>query len=407
MGISSLFGSKPNYTTVIAVDADEKELVFYSIEDGGEPVTERKKIKSRLFDKEFFEIFAQELDEYSKLHPTVQARELTVVLPDMCVSLDSVAVPTMRGGKSADALNVSLEQFYKNHGELKINTALAMSNKQYSTYATSVIRNDILTKIYSTCAPIKMVPSQITFESAAITNSVSSLQSKLKNSSYLLMDLKEGKTKIVFVVKGRTAGFYELPFGYEILHTSRLAAEDMIFDHSVADLVVLNAKEKARAKQLTMAGGDNSDATQMADALNGDDDEFEEDDPLTTAPSSDDTEYKTMGRKQARHLPKFMLRPTPKDDDGFIYENFRIFIKWALNLIAENQRITAQGAPEAVYVNLPPKYEGVFEATNLEEEENGIKFVSLDIWDGNESVASNLEIYGGLYPSSANKVNVF
>ena len=56
---------------------------------------------------------------------------------------------------------------------------------------------------------------------------------------------------MAYIVKGKVCGCYPLPFGYSMLYKSRLAAEDLLFDHSSGELLVLNAKERAKSHALT------------------------------------------------------------------------------------------------------------------------------------------------------------
>ena len=43
-------------------------------------------------------------------------------------------------------------------------------------------------------------------------------------------------------------------------------------------------------------------------------------------------------QRVARKLPKFMQRPTPTNARDFVYENFRIFVKWALSYLRGNEK---------------------------------------------------------------------
>ena len=54
-----------------------------------------------------------------------------------------------------------------------------------------------------------------------------------------------------FSNKGRTIGSYFLQYGYKILESNKLVYENMLSNHDLAEITVLNAKEKAKAKQLT------------------------------------------------------------------------------------------------------------------------------------------------------------
>ena len=105
-------------------------------------------------------------------------------------------------------------------------------------------------------------------------------------------------------------------------------------------------------------------------------------------------------KKKARKLPKFMQREIPESAEGILYENFRIFEKWALTLIGGNEKLTEIAKPGFVCVNIPDDLAYVLNKVNEEEKENGISFTALPRGNADSAVTSNLELYGGLFPKS-------
>ena len=238
-----------------------------------------------------------------------------------------------------------------------------------------------------------------------MVNGAFALNAKLKNGTFLLLDIKETASRFAFVNKGRTVGSYALPFGYSMLYKSRLAAEDLLFDHAGGELLVLNAKEKAKAKQLTMMGEEvlaDEDAQDLEQVMQPAG-ESEDSDLFGSNPYGD-------GKKTGRKLPKFMLRDAPTDRDGFVFENFRIFMKWTLDLIARNSDITAQGTIDTVYVNIPRAFNFLYDMVNGEAAENKVKFAPLltgASFDASAACARDLELFGGFYVRQYNKINNF
>ena len=101
-----------------------------------------------------------------------------------------------------------------------------------------------------------------------------------------------------------------------------------------------------------------------------------------------------------------MIRPTPTGGrNAFVEENFRVFIKWTLDFIRSNASVTAFGAPEAVYVNLPKEYDFLYDAVNKYESEHKIKFLPVTASQVQENIRDNLELFGGFYAKQVNKVN--
>ena len=136
-----------------------------------------------------------------------------------------------------------------------------------------------------------------------------------------------------------------------------------------------------------------------------DDDEDEDEEPETASAEQPAFSGK-LRKKTPRKLPKYMQRPEPTEREGFVYENFRVFVKWTLEFIANNAGITSLGAPEAVYVNMPREFSFLYDMVNEEEEENGIRFAPL-AEEQNELVLKNLELYGGFFAKQMNKFNSF
>ena len=121
-----------------------------------------------------------------------------------------------------------------------------------------------------------------------------------------------------------------------------------------------------------------------------------------------ETHADTSAKKSSRKLPKFMLRETPKDQNGYIYENFRIFLKWTLELLANNSKITSLGEIDTVYVNMPKEFGFLFDMINAEANENKVKFVPLNNDASNSpSFLSALELFGGFQVEQYNKINNF
>ena len=99
-----------------------------------------------------------------------------------------------------------------------------------------------------------------------------------------------------------------------------------------------------------------------------------------------------------------MLRDIPETPEGIAYENFRIFIKWALTLIDSNKKLTELGAPEFVSVNIPDDLSFLIDMANEETcgGEGAISFSILPTAQAAPIVSANLELYGGLFSKQIN-----
>ncbi len=416
-------GNKNSNSLAIAIEPSKIKFYYMSAGDKNTLTTTEYDYKPYIFSAGFYgELTAKAADYLAKNPSVANDTNITVVVPDSGVATDTLLIPTMSRHKLNESLAVAIEGSYRKHADLEVNSFMSMQNKRQTLYSLVIMRKDLLKWITAACNEAKLKPNMVTHSAACTANAVCQLNPKLRASSYMFMDIREEKTNVVFVIKGRAAGYYPLPFGYSILQKKHVVSEDMLFEHSVAELVVLNAKEKAKAKQLTMMQDDTlqgqaEELSQEADSANADanantnaeqeTEEYDEFEEMAEKAALNDTTIKTLPKKVPRKLPKFMLRPDPTTEEETAYENFRIFVKWALNLIRANDKIKLQGALETVYVNMPQNFSHVIDKANEEKDENGITFTYFDIHSEKNSIARNLDAFGALFPATVNTVSVF
>ena len=419
-----------NIESVIGIDADREIVSLYSItgSDKSSINYQMSGFKAKPFSHEFYDKLGAILGQFREDHPNIPMQKVSIVLPDSAVLTDMVNLPAINKKAIDSSLAASLSNIYGNSSDIKFNRMLVNQSKQMVTYAISGVRKDILLNLQKACAEHQIAVGTITYASSAATNAAMAVNPKLKTGSFVLLDIDEESAKIIFVVKGKTLGFYSLPFGYKMLYKTRVMAEDLIFDHTPAELLIMNAKAKAKAKHIALE--EEADDTVVEEApevgeedelefpgrRKPDDEEDEIDEELESqlaeveAEEEESTETDPTGKKlkkTARKLPKFMLRPTPTNREGYMYENFRLFVKWTLEFIASNPAIASLGYPEAVYVNMPDEYNFLYDMVNLEEEDNGVRFLPLITEEEAEVVRKNLELYGGLFTKQFNGFNNF
>ncbi len=443
-----MFGNKLN--TVISINFQEKSIVFYSMTGDNRQSINIKRVlfRSSEPDEKFFKFFGEQLAEYGRENPSLQAAVVSVVVPDNAVVTDTVNIPAINRKAMDNGFELAMKTMYTNFDEMKTNKMLAASNKQYGTFFVTMIKKEFLSELNKTCVTNRFLPTFVTFPANTTVNAVGKLRPKFKRSSYLMLDIKENYTRVIFAVKGHAVGASVLPFGFEILSDKKVVAEDMLFDHSFADLTVINANERAKAKSLTMMAEDRSqtelepgDVVNIDGSITKEDgtviqtdgtiirpdgtvvppvENAQDDDGLVTGDDSnaqgdeddDGTPVEQGGFKAyqrvARKLPKFMQRPTPTNARDFVYENFRIFVKWALSYLRGNDQLTTLAEPEFVLVNMPAEYDFLFERVNADKAEQKIEFVSFDpAIEDNTTVTHNLELFGAFYSRNVNTTNNF
>ncbi len=397
--------ARNGFSTVIAIKPEDKQIAFYSGvgHDKNSIKYDVKPYKARNLDEEFYQEFMRCLTEYANSNPSYAGKSafVTVLVPNSLISTTSFNIPGINKKNTMNLFNVALESNYLNLKELRVNNSIVKQNKQYSTFCVTIARNQLLQKIYTACSGCNMFAKILTFEGSAAGCGAAVLNTKLANDTCILLDLKEVESTITFLSKGIALGCIDLPFGWSILNQSKPVAENMLFSHDVAELAVINAKEKAKAKQLTMMGGGESQegAESEGEGLLTD-----------SAPTQERTiaqTVKTLPRKTPRVLPKWMQRPLPDTQEGVAYENFRIFVKYVLEFIRANSRLTAIKDPSCVYVNMPEEFSFILPLVNEEAEENKIKFEDLGIKKEKPVIREHLELFGGLYADQFGSLNNF
>ena len=418
--------------TTFAIDTRRSTMHCFSM-IGTDPATIDHKVKSYtglITDEAFIGKFKDAVAEFVAETPSERVRMVSLVLPDNAVAMDAVNVPTMRNRNlTQNALGLTLGELYSNLGELKVRSQVAAQNKQFTTFTTAAVQKKLLSELYAVCAEHKLLVDTTTFASGSAAAAITALNPKMKTASYMLVDIKDVYTRFVFVAGGKATGYYILPFGLEFLARGKYVQEDMLFDHTLGELTVLNAREKAKAKKLTVLAEQSEEQEEETPAEpaapaqpqepDEDDEEIEDIEEPEPAPGVMEmigetfsmnagqriVTPKIMAKKAPRRLPKFMQRPIPETPEGITEENFRVFVKWALTLLASNDKLTNLGRPECVYVNIPQSLSFVLDKANEELEENGIEFKLLDNGEYDANVLVNLELYGGFFPRAINSAN--
>ncbi|MBP5313527.1 MAG: hypothetical protein J6Y65_01200 [Eggerthellaceae bacterium] len=440
-------------SNVIHVNMETKQFELYSMEERNlnSLVLDASPYKSKLFDDAFYDAFAASLDRWNERF-AFTGSSLVMLLPDRAVATNTFTVPTMRRNMQKSAVDNALEGLFKNKDELRISVSPIQSTKQTSTYLCTAIRNDIIAGLQAQLGQYKPASNIVTYESAAVARAVTALNPRTRNSTFLFMDIQKSCTHLVFIGKGNALASSTLPFGFSVLKSNKIVDDYMLFNHDVAQLAVLNARERARAKALTLMGDEGAMEAGMAIASsrretqeNAEDgkrlligfddhgapiyaDEEQKnvdranrasveagalvgfDDrglPIYAQSSADDSfeetqsassgaKIKVLPKKQPRKFPKYMLRPTPETTEQLVYENFRIFMKWALLSFEGNPQFASLCKPPLICVNMPEKLNFLYGMANAEAQENKVKFVSLGLDNQHPGVSRHLEFFGAL-----------
>lgn len=336
----------------------------------------------------FFAALANRLATYFSEKPLEPGSSVKVVLPDRMVAMDQISLPVMNKKLMKAAMQAEYESIYRNHKDLLMNSILYSQNKRFMQFNIVLLRRDVLSELYKALALGKAVDN-VTFSASSASNAVLSLRPKVRHNDFFFADVRENKTVLTIMSKGRAVGYASIPYGYRMISSGRVQYEALIADHDIGELAVIQAKEKAK-HQAAIHATDNSSQPQneQIDLL---------DDDLAM-------------RKGQKKLPKFLQRPAPETREGVAVENFRIILKWLLLYARQNKHAGNLPTPEFIMVNLPGEFNYVIEAFNAPEEkaEHGIELrpFNTDAELGSD-VCYNLDLFGAAFSQDYNKHNNF
>ena len=396
-----------NNQAVLYLDIRTNNVHYYVLSDG-KITHDTRNFSARPFSTEYFSKLMGVVSDFVSKYTPANAANTTIVLPDNAIFTNLATFPALKGNELKNTINTYLSSTFTNLDRLKIDTYNAISNKQFVTICLTGVISDVIYEVKRTCTEARLIANNITFASSATICAINNLSNKFKNETYVFLDIKNGFSRFVFVYKGKVVGFYSLPFGHEILIPNKMAAEDVLLYCPSAELIVLNAKEKAKQKALTMSSSSVIvEEEENNEEKNEDDLENSFSDVADNQPKPQDLTIKTLPKKTARKLPKYMLREVPEEDERKVYENFRIFLKWTLDLINSNEKVISMDKPENVFVNMPSEFDYLYDIINEESEENGIKFVSAGLNKEKDEIKHNLELYGGFFTKEYKKSTNF
>ena len=257
------------YMTVFGIDMRRGTFHQYNVlgDDVKSVVHTVQNYTGASFDEDFYKKFSDVVEKFVENNPSETVRKIAFVVPDEVVALDNVRLPMLRSQKLIqNSLNTKLSEIYLNRDNLEVRTFQAEKNRQYCTYSVAAIQAKVLNSLYTVCSENKLYADVLTYASASTVTAVSTLNPKWKNESYLFLDIKDVYSRFIFVANGRCVGFYPLPFGMEFLSAHKYVQEDMLFDHTMAELTVLNARERAKSKKLSVL--DDSHVGEMTESVN-------------------------------------------------------------------------------------------------------------------------------------------
>lgn len=454
--------------------------------------------QSRIFSDEFFEETQKLLEEYFVKKPSLQNLPAYVILPDQAVGFETFNLPNMGRAKMQQALDTELNNEYEGRQKgKKINQFVLAQNKQYTTIGAVYFDKKLIAQIYKLLTDVRVFPRETTYSGNALLSGALNFAPRLRGKNFVFADMHLDYTEIAVSSKGRTLGFAVIPHGTSLLKTDKVELEYMQTNHEVGEIAVINAREMARAKALTLAdeavdpsvipegatiedyavetpppahadegeeeadkaaaegeaagpaegveGRTAAEGTAAADSVTapadgaaagegaeeaagegapagnaegataegqGADDDFyesEEEEAKRLAEIAKEKLRKVkVYRKMPKRYPKFMMREPPVTEEGFLFENFRIIMKWILLYARQAELSEYTATPEFIVVNMPAELYGLLDRANEDMGEKGLQFRPFTAADKfSAEIKGNLNLYGCLFSKHFNKNHNF
>lgn len=311
------------------------------------------------------------------------------ILPHNLYGVDFVTLPAIKKVK-AESFKTELRSMYKNFDALTFLTSDLYTGKSSVTSRVVFVQKQVLESIRNSFQKINVTVDRFLPFGAAVLEGAAKLNSGVRKAPCFVLDMEEKYSYLAAYGKETLIGGMEIPFGVEALSDVRVMSERMLYQHDSAELLVINARERAKSTKLTMAI--NLEEAKIDDSVLSDEDEIPENPELPDltrvgeeqppADASENDEFddeedgedkpgqtqlpsiKTLRKSLVRQLPKFMQREVPTTPEGFVTENFRLFEKRIL-LLARDMALTEYyPRPEAVFLSMPQRYAFLAEEMN-------------------------------------------
>lgn len=331
------------------------------------------------------------------------------IMPHFMYGVDFITLPSIKKSHLGENFKTELRNMYKNYDELVFLSNEIYSAKASVTYSVFFTQKKVLADLRAAFAKVNINIVRFLPYGSTLACGAMKMNNAVRKSPCLILSLENNYGYIAAFGKDSLIGGLEIPFGIEALSDTRVMSERALYRDDSAELLVINARERAKSTKLTMAI--NIEDEKIDDSVQSDEDEetenkeenavsvseiaaINEENPelpdITKAgsenPDDDDDDddeddtpearnVKTLNKSAVRVLPKFMRRPTPETPQGFVMENFRLFERRILLTAREMSLSGYMPKPDTVYMFLPQKM--AFIADVMAHENPGLKWVNV------------------------------
>ncbi len=351
---------------VVYYDAAESAICIADLSPGG--IIKKISADASLISRgEYPSAFAAALQAVPKRGAPLS---VDFVLPHGMYGIDYITLPLIKRSQLGEAFKTELRSQYKNYDALSFTHTEVYIGKTSTTFCVAMAQKQLLAELKEVFARSNITIERFLPYGSVLLAGAIRMKPAMKKAPCLLLHVEDKHAYIAAYGKETLLGGISIPFGAEALSDSHVASERLLYHPDSAELLVINAKERAKATKLTMAI--NIEEEKIDDGVLSDEsEEGLESNPalpdLTrvgreqAAEDEDDSEVppemkiKTLRKSAVRSLPKFMLREAPVTPQGFVLENFRLFERRLLLTAREMSLAEYIPRPEAIFLSLPAR----------------------------------------------------
>ncbi len=352
----------------------------------------------------FSSALEEALESQGKLSESVSA---DFILPHFMYGVDFITLPSVKRGHIEDAYKAQLKSAYKNYSDLVFQKSEISTGKTV-TFRVIFVRRSLINELKEGFSKLGVNINRFIPQGVALYEGASKLESSVKKSPSVVLNIGDDESYIAAYSGDVLLGGVPVPFGLRALSDNRVMYEKQLYHTDAAELLVINAKERAKSTKLTMA----IDLDEEIDETLPDEDDVIEQNPelpdLTVAGSDeepvenesvqdeDDEDIppaiKTLRKSAIRVLPKFMRREEPTDPQGFVLENFRMFEKRILMLIRDLALYEYFPKIENVVIALPAELAYITES--MKSENPSLRWMTIGEYDEELTISGALRVGG-------------
>lgn len=184
-----------------------------------------------------------------------------VVLPNPMICMDQVTIPNIGKKAMNDALNTSINKLYKNRAARKVVSQQLFGDKRSARYRLVSAPREAAEGVRAALAETGLKPGYLTFHADALAAALVSEQPQRKDETFLLADVGELQTELIFFAGKTVKGWTSVPICARHLQDAKAPNESAIFRDRAAEALVREARQRALLELEPRGAAEQSAAT--------------------------------------------------------------------------------------------------------------------------------------------------